>query len=165
MTNMRPSKKKKDAVVIIDMQTGFSASYKVIRNCVSLLRKAKTLDIPVVLVEFVHNGNTHKPIVKMLSKRDVLVKKKYQDGSLVVVPVLKKLRVNHVYVAGVNTDQCVHDTALGMVKSIPDLCVSLVKSACNTDWYRPGQFTLYEQGNWNDFPGRLKMVENVRYVK
>lgn len=156
---------KKDAVVIIDVQPEFSAASGVVKDCISLVQKASKLSIPVVFVEF--GGETYPDIVKHIRRYRRLVKK-YQNGASVLSPVLKRMKVDHIYVAGVNIDQCVHDTVLGLMHAIPYLRASLVKPACDTDTTnKDDALELYDHKKWESFKSRkrFRIINNIRHIK
>lgn len=159
---------KTEALVIVDMQEGFSASYKKSTQieCQNLIKSSIQKDIPIVVLEYKDNdndtkikhlqtnyGKTQKCLSSLYSKYDKskVLKKNDDSGAPNVHRFLKKRypNVREVIVCGVNIDACVLETVAGL--SYRGYNVKVVKRACNTTHY-------YK--SWSHFKG----MENTEII-
>ena len=136
---------KKYTLVVVDMQPDFSASNDPnTRTAVEWeVRKAIKRGLPVVVLEIPYFSPidedglepTHRSIMNLLSgyKRYQVVQKRWSDGSSHVISSCE----DHMYgqqrfrVCGVNTDECVLQTVLGLARRLPMSKIKVVKNACN----------------------------------
>lgn len=106
-------------LVIIDMQGGFKASKSrsTIRSIIEQIRLSRSLNWPVVVLEFKGFGKTLYALRRELEGYDKVryVPKNDEDGSHEVNGVIGELTKSRNFrICGVNTDQCVYSTARGL---------------------------------------------------
>lgn len=138
--------------VIIDMQEDFSAACRpeVICGVKKEIEIAILENAPIIIVEYIDCGKTRKEIIDLVDCLDLAVKvKKSGDcGTRVVLNAIKKNKFpsDHIRVCGVNTDWCVRETVNGLLRSLKETKIELVKSACgdNNVYYNWEYFTKHQ---------------------
>lgn len=149
-------------LVIVDMQTQFRTAYKesTIKNVMHLTRLAMSQNWPIVVLEYVGYGSTHKCILDLLKpyKNVYFHRKSVDDGSRAVRMRMRKskLNVSDIIVCGVNISACVRETVGGLCMShdsAPSLSIRVVRSACNGD--EPLK-------NWQTFRGHFDGTKQVK---
>ena len=129
-------KKYKTGLVIIDMQLHFKAAHNkhVIKNVVKEIEAAITAEMPIFILEYSGNGDTHETILKALYDYEDkhFITKHHDSGSLVLMNYLndKLIDVNEFLVCGVNTCACVSRTIQGLIEK-HDKIVTVIDRACN----------------------------------
>jgi nicotinamidase-related amidase len=161
------------ALVVIDVQRGVVGEAHrrddVVANIASLVDKARDQQVPVVWVQ--HNddgglarGSDDWQIVPELKpdESEPLVEKMYGDSfeDTELEPVLERLGVGHLIVAGAQTDMCIRSTLHGAMVRGYD--TTLVSDAHTTEdlsqWGAPTPDLVISHTNmyWSDqrAPGR-----------
>lgn len=111
-------------LVVIDMQPCFEASksQKVIEENIKQIRKAKSNNQHIIVIEYSDLILTHIKIKKELKNYDKVkyIKKRYDSGSAQLVKYFKKQEFwpNEINFMGVNTDACVYSTVNNFNKHI-----------------------------------------------
>jgi nicotinamidase-related amidase len=140
-------------LLVIDLQYEFRAARKkqVLHAARHVIAEALRDRAHVVLVEFSGCGRTSPMLTKVLDNPWCMVPwhvlKKYdQDGSDEVVAYLRGLKLprKKIRVVGVNTDQCVLSTVVGLSEKLPQSSIEVVSRACNSD-SRKGHHSGLEQ--------------------
>ena len=141
-------------LIIIDMQEVFDASYGVIDEVLSYIRKSMKRGDKIVLVEYVCGYvkctkirgldsecicRTHSSIELELDgyKNLIRVFKHQNDGSIEIVNALIDRGLgfpSKVLVCGVNTDFCVRDTIESLATQYGDITFKLLLDACNSSF-------------------------------
>jgi nicotinamidase-related amidase len=143
-------------LVIIDMQEGFEASFEpnVVAGVTQEILLAKSLKLPILVVEFSDNGDTHYGLMRLIAgyNRKAKVAKIDDDGSDVIIRALrrKKFPKDMLRICGVNTDCCVLATIVGLIRKNPTVKIQVPKHACNTS----------ERFDWRTYP-KYKNLELV----
>jgi hypothetical protein len=124
-------------LAIIDMQHTFPASrIKRIRNNVAKeIRMAMKESAAIVFVEYLGCTPTYPELVSLTDKYESVqfVGKLQDDGSDEVFDCLKEFKypTKHIRVCGVNTDQCVYGTVVGLAQRLPSSTLEVVSRSCN----------------------------------
>ena len=156
----------KQALIVIDMQTHFCESYndRIVRECINEIRRAKRLNLPIFLVEYVGCGQTDSRLKQEANGHKLLhrVTKYDDDGSYEIEKrfKLKKYAFNSVRVCGVNAPYCVAETVEGLQRRLPNMKVYINNRACGTvgDSRRPKYRSNLEYSGVDKF-------KNVRRIK
>jgi nicotinamidase-related amidase len=118
---------KNIAVILVDMQENFVKKLRkgeqdrIIPNQLAVLRRCRELSIPVVALELRSEvfGKTVEIIRKEVSENPsgCIMEKEYNDGFLKsnLAKHLKSLKVENIFLMGINADYCVRDTAYGAI--------------------------------------------------
>ena len=106
-------------LVIIDMQGGFKAakSRPLIRSIIEQIRLSRSLNWPIVVVQYCGFGKTLYALRRELDGYDKVryIIKHTDDGSHEVNGVIGELTKSRNFrICGVNTDQCVYFTTRGL---------------------------------------------------
>lgn len=129
-------------LLVIDMQYEFRAARKkqVLHEARRVIHEALKDRASVVLVEFSGCGRTSPTLTRALDNPYCnvpwhVLKKYEQDGSDQVVGYLKGLKLprKRIRVVGVNTDQCVLSTVVGLSEKMPRSKIEVIPEACNSD--------------------------------
>jgi len=140
-------------LLVIDMQYEFLAARKrqVLHAARHMIAKAVQDRAHVVLVEYSGCGRTSPTLTRVLDTPNCnvpwhILKKYTQDGSDLVVRYLRGLKLprKQLRVVGVNTDQCVLSTVVGLSEKLPRSKIEIISEACNSD-SRKGHLTGLEQ--------------------
>lgn len=143
----RPLVAGKPVLVIVDMQPRFQASHDpaVLAGVAEAIRGAKARQEPIVVLEFAIKGMippvyspTHKSLTDILEDpADPAfwsLKFKFTVGGAREVLIACKdfgFADTHFRVCGVNTSQCVYETALGLANKRPGCRVEVLSAAVN----------------------------------
>jgi nicotinamidase-related amidase len=123
-------------LVVVDMQPEFIAARdkKVQLHCKRAIAKAIKQRASIVFVEFVDHGDTLPCLTKLTRGYDKVyhVSKDEWDGSQQSLAVIRqnKLSGKRFVVCGVYTDCCVNATVGGLVRSVPDSRIKVLRNAC-----------------------------------
>lgn len=153
-------------LLIIDMQTGFSASRKtsVLEKCKDEIRKAIKREAEIIVLEYIDSGKTHPGISRLLKyyPRAHFIEKWENDGSYYIEVFKKDLGLKapkKILVCGVNTDACVCETIAGMArkKYFKKTKFEIIVKACNSNYDHCDGLRIID--NLNDEWGqRFKLV-------
>jgi nicotinamidase-related amidase len=151
-------------LLVIDMQTGFNASYdKGTQKCVlELIQRAIHCNALILIVEFVLGepnvcGKTHRCLtdpllfpqryagLQFVTKHDV-------DGSADVVLALENLSVGqaNIVACGTSTHGCVQSTVEGLSARLPQSRILVAKEACHQD---------LTGNDWRRFPNMMNVTQ------
>lgn len=132
-----------EALVIIDMQTGFTAS-KDIRTqqaCIREIKRAKQRSYPIVVVEYAASGKTQPLLMQTIGDYTLVkkVNKNDDDGSSVICRLFKRQwkSVNALRICGVNAGACVYLTVRGLLWEKQFGQLIAVVDAINGQWQGP----------------------------
>lgn len=128
-------------LVVIDMQPNFKSACDIdtVIAVSNEIVSAKKNNFPVLFVEYKHKDckKIHKGLIDLVGDYDkkFVVKKQRDDGSLEVIKAInmKNFPIKNLRVCGVNSDCCVWATVKGLLKSLDETQIEIVKKACNTD--------------------------------
>jgi nicotinamidase-related amidase len=145
--------------VVIDMQPTFAASNDpdVIIGVVKEILEAIREDAPILIVQYLGSGPTHRGLMNLVKKykKSVKIYKQDNDGGKEIVRTIRKHRYSeqHLRVCGVNTDCCVLETVRSLLDLLKESKIEVVKNACGTE-HNYGSF------NWKTYPlhSNLKLV-------
>ncbi len=127
-------------LVVIDMQPGFEATRHngVLDAVVAEVEQARSQGRPVIIVEYGGYGLTYDSIMRVLTDPlpyehfVVLRKTRWSGADIALDYCLKQGWDTSKYrVCGVNTFECVAETAEEFTVLSPDSLVEVVKEACN----------------------------------
>lgn len=145
-----------EALLIVDMQSGFSAAHnkRTIAACQKLILKAKKDKALIIVLEYNGHGHTLPQLVELIEdypNRHFLVKTQ-DDGSFDVHNFLtaKGIRIMGINVCGVNSDACVQFTSETLAEM--GYNVFVIKKACNT-YHKRGK-------GWNEYA----KLDNLRKI-
>lgn len=125
-------------LVIVDMQESFldSDQRRVKMHCKRLIKKAVQDRAPIIFLEYKGYGPTMDPLIKALGnyKNAYFLEKDDPDGSSEVQKALLKWKLpsNRLCIAGVNTDQCVFETATVLTGRLPKARIEVHADACDS---------------------------------
>ncbi len=135
-------------LMIIDMQEEFlnvgpcpkRLKGTIIQNA-HQVQLAKRRKAPIIVVEFADRGDTVDEITRLLAQYSSVIKitKHVRDVAHDMPPRVQNLlrQVAVLRVVGVNTNECVESSVIGMHCMFPNLTIQLVRRACaNCFWDR-----------------------------
>ena len=126
-------------LVIVDMQPTFAASKNpntiiAIANEIILAKQKRH---GIMIVEYSGSGQTYSGFDNLLRGylHKAKIKKNDDDGSNEIIRALNRRNFPQqvLRVCGVNTDCCVHDTVVGLLRKLHKTKVEVIKDACNTE--------------------------------
>ena len=125
-----------EALVVIDVQEGFSPIPRdFTTNVIREVRRAKDLDLPILVVKFYCCGEVTPRVRSALKDypRTTSVRKWNTDGSSEIRFALSRIGdpATELRVCGLYTGRCVADTVDGLVTS--GFVVTIVRDACYDD--------------------------------
>jgi nicotinamidase-related amidase len=134
-------------LVVVDMQPGYGKSMTpgVIDAVELLVRKARQADSLVVFLEFCDEPTLPRLIRQVRAYDQFVVEQKNRcDGSDEVLDACARglYDTNAFVVCGVDTDDCVLQTAHNLAYQLPGSQVDVVREACGQE----------EGNNWDKFP-------------
>jgi nicotinamidase-related amidase len=162
-------------LVVIDMQPGFAASLRVLDAVKAEVKRAISLNMPIIILEDhpALNQHTHADLTDLLKGYDTL---RYivvqKDGSGLGLGSgggkevtgsceLLGLPTTSFRLCGVKTGLCVFFTALELSRSFPDAHIDLVKEACfcghnccsspDDEWERFANYAREERYNMRPY--------------
>ena len=132
-------------LVIVDMQPSFTASTdpNTIIAITHEIIAAKQQKDAILIVEYQGSGRTHSGFDNILRgyPHKARIKKNDDDGSTEIIRALNRRNFPQktLRVCGVNTDCCVLETIVGLLRKLQKTKVEVVKQGCNTafsgfDW-------------------------------
>lgn len=137
------------ALLVIDMQPdGFVTAKceKTVNACCKEIKKAVEKDMPIIVLEYVNNGETHRKLRYYLDvhRKTRYIKKRNDDGSDEVIECLKDAgwSIKTFIVCGVNTAGCVEDTITPLVKKYKKQ-IQLIRNACNSNMSDPFDSAIF----------------------
>ena len=156
---MSEKRRKNKALIIIDMQDFFLKKFvsnikkSLVRNQGVLIDLCVKKNIPIIILEYKCKGILRGKTISQLKKKtkyalkEVIIKENnsgFTNTRLDIV--LKDLKINEVILAGINSNGCIQDTAIGALhrkyKVITSLGVmasssrkDLDLSKKNKDWF------------------------------
>lgn len=139
-------KRTPTALVIIDMQPEFIASYDVIDSVVRQVKKAKAKRHHIVLVEYRGSGKTHRSIRDAIGRYvHHRVLKNFDNGGPNVVNLFdsEDIEVNRIRACGVNIGACVAETVNHIASEMEDTKIEVIGSACSSDHQCGGRREFY----------------------
>ena len=126
----------KTALVVIDMQDDFDTAHheSTVRNVIKAIKFAKSVELPIIVLEYESMGRTLYRIRKHLIGYDKVIykTKDEDDGGYEVMSALRKngfTDVHSLAVCGININACVSSTIESLVHSY-DKTIKVIKSAC-----------------------------------
>ena len=125
-------------LVIVDMQYDFAQSFnsRIINECVKEIRRAKSLRLPIFIVEYVDCGSTVEEIMDAVNgyKKTYAIEKVDDDGSKDLQQEFcrNNFSFNSLRVCGVNSWICVAETVCGLNKIYPKMKIYLNNKACGS---------------------------------
>jgi nicotinamidase-related amidase len=144
-------------VVVVDMQRYYDYRKQTLQAVERLLSEAVSRGAPVVFLEQVDSGDTDCLLLDVVAgyPHYERVSKQGQDGAAEVleVAVRRGFTVEHIYVCGVYTDQCVAATTRSLSERLPDSRIVVHKEACE------GRAERSVSWSWMMFPARRHNVE------
>lgn len=128
-----PNVLAKDAMLIIDMQSGFYREYQygegnptklkaLLKQQVEAIKQAKSMGMPIVLVEFYREGTTHRDILDALGDYNYLRYIKETNGAFDddkvgdLLRYLKNKEISNLVIAGANGRSCISATIKGAIE-------------------------------------------------
>lgn len=141
-----------EVLVIVDMQPRFETSLKkeTQREVINQIKEAKKNNIPVVLLEYAYEGDTHYNIRRTLKDYPHYTLQKNRDsGASVLIPLLENLRKRGkkflLKVCGVNTAACVYATVRDLTEFSLIKEIQIIWKGCNDPWgSNPSIFTKFK---------------------
>lgn len=133
-------------LIVVDMQYEFDAHKKVLRNCIKHIKNAIKKNELIIVLEYknfiIQNSNTHKSILKILSKYNnyFILHKDNSDGSEVIFKFLKENSYEFpmtTKICGVELSCCVNKTLTGLAKNKLNSKFILLKNSVADSPYRP----------------------------
>jgi hypothetical protein len=138
------------------MQPFFEASkkQKVRAGCAEQIKKAMADNCPIVFVEYLSYGRTCKYLTDLTKNYNKVhfVLKDIDDGSYNIRECVEhfKLPKSVLKLVGVNADQCVFDTAVGLKSLFSKSNIEVIKKAtasCSNNYYVLNSFKDMESKN------------------
>ncbi len=133
-------------LVIVDMQTAFTASALVLPDVMDEVKLALQNDWAIIILEYCGQGHTYPCILELAKQsRRHTVKTKFTDGGECEIRIACQrldFPTERFRVCGVNTHACVSQTVSGIAKTYAQSMVVVVQRAC--------AHTL-RQNNWRKF--------------
>lgn len=127
----------KYTLLVIDMQQWFDPKINTIVACKRTIKKAVKDKAFILFVEYYECGRTMKELLSLVENYNNIfyVIKKEDNGSKYVQLAMNHLNlpIGHIKVCGVNTDECVQQTILGLQKLYADSNIEVIANACNAD--------------------------------
>lgn len=132
-------------LLIVDMQEKFEAcDGKTIRACHKEILKAVKNNHKIFFLEYENFGSTVSQLTEACKDSHKIIIKNTMGGGSLMVDYWKwygKLP-DKVNVVGVNSEQCVAETAFELAAKLPFAEINLLRHACNTEssWFKWRKF-------------------------
>lgn len=143
-------------LVVIDCQRQFVAARKksIVQNCKSLIALAMQDSANIIFLEYVGFGKTNNTLTKLIDSYTGahFIRKTECSGSDNIFDVRNAfcLQTQHFKICGVNTDQCVQFTVIGLSDLFPDSVIEVISDACSSDTKRNHQDGLFVMAGYKN---------------